>query len=113
LNHERQLMEAGLTRARLMSEAELEMEEKKQEKLIEWDKKLGSQRVANAKQLSSIRVKEREDIDRLDSANEARTVKRLTEHKRLVDSQNNLATKLTNAGVNSRRQIGYITGELD
>ncbi|KAK3324283.1 hypothetical protein B0T19DRAFT_443702 [Cercophora scortea] len=113
LTHERQLMEAGLSRARLVAEAELEMEDKKQAKMLEWDRTLGVQRVSNAKQLSAVRVQERKELERIESTSDARTVKRLTEHKKLVDTQNALASNLTNAGVNGRRQIGYITGELD
>ncbi|KAK3934249.1 Serine/threonine-protein phosphatase [Diplogelasinospora grovesii] len=111
--HERQLTEAGLSRARMVAEAELELEESKQRKMIEWESTLGVQRLTNAKDLSAVRLREREELERFDAASDARTVKRLTEHKKLVESQNSLASKLTNAGVGSRRQIGYITGELD
>ncbi|KAM7213007.1 Serine/threonine-protein phosphatase [Rhypophila decipiens] len=113
LVHERQLMEAGLNRARLVSEAELEMEEKKQRKMIDWEGHVGAQRVQNAKQLSAVKVKEQEDLDRINNASENRAMKRITEQRRLVDSQTALAGRLQNAGVDGRRQIGYITGELD
>ncbi|KAK3312348.1 hypothetical protein B0H66DRAFT_397155 [Apodospora peruviana] len=113
LAHERQLIEAGLTRARLVSEAELEMEEKKQGKMIEWDQRLGVQRVENARQLSDVEVRKREALERLEATSDARTVKRIGEQRKLVDSQNALAGRLTSAGVTQRRQIGYITGELD
>ncbi|KAK0665679.1 hypothetical protein QBC41DRAFT_10614 [Cercophora samala] len=100
---EQRLTEAGLTRARLIKEAELEMEEKKQEKMIGY-----------ASQMSSVRIREREAIDRVDAASEARMTKRLQEHRRLVEGQNQLAGRLQN-GVDGqgRRLGGYITGELD
>ncbi|KAK0712198.1 hypothetical protein B0T21DRAFT_297726 [Apiosordaria backusii] len=100
---EQRLTEAGLTRARLIKEAELEMEEKKQEKMIGY-----------ANQMSSVRIREREAIDRVDAASEARMTKRLQEHRRLVEGQNQLAGRLQN-GVDGqgRRLGGYITGELD
>ncbi|KAK4660939.1 hypothetical protein QC762_123420 [Podospora pseudocomata] len=100
---EQRLTEAGLTRARLIKEAELEMEERKQEKMIDY-----------ANQMSSVRVREREAIDRVDAASEARMTKRLQEHRRLVEGQNQLAGRLQN-GVDGqgRRLGGYITGELD
>ncbi|KAK4228853.1 Serine/threonine-protein phosphatase [Podospora fimiseda] len=98
--HEQRLTEAGLTRARLVSEAELEMEAKKQEKVIGWQR-----------QMSSIRVKERETMDRLEAAADARTVNRINEHKRLVDSQHALAVRV-GQGPNGQRVGGYITGEV-
>ncbi|KAK4173124.1 hypothetical protein QBC36DRAFT_62003 [Triangularia setosa] len=100
---EQRLTEAGLTRARLIKEAELEMEERKQEKMIDY-----------ANQMSSVKVREREAIDRVDAASEARMTKRLQEHRRLVEGQNQLAGRLQN-GVDGqgRRLGGYITGELD
>lgn len=111
--HEQRLTEAGLTRARLVAEAELEMEGKKRDRMIEWDGKAARQREADAKALSQLRIREREAIERLDAAADARTVKRIAEHKRLVDGQNALAARLASGGVDQRRQIGYITGELD
>ncbi|KAK4186425.1 hypothetical protein QBC35DRAFT_554133 [Podospora australis] len=102
MHHEQRLTEAGLTRARLVSEAELEMENKKQEKMIGW-----------SKQMSSVRIKEREAQEKFDAAADARTMKRITEHKKLVDSQSALAGRLASGGVDQRRQVGYITGELD
>ena len=106
------MIEAGLSRARIVSEAELEMEEKKKQKMLEWNKSMGMQRVANEQQLSAVRVREREDLERLDASSDARTLKRIAEQKKLVETQNVLASRLANAGANPR-QIGYITGELD
>ncbi|KAK0701886.1 hypothetical protein B0T26DRAFT_757860 [Lasiosphaeria miniovina] len=111
--HEQQLTQAGLTRARLVADSELQLESNRQHNMIEWEQSLATQQVANAKQLSALRIKEREAIERFDSASDARTVKRITEHKKLVDSQSSLAAKLASGGVDQRRQIGYITGELD
>ncbi|KAK3400236.1 hypothetical protein B0T20DRAFT_180363 [Sordaria brevicollis] len=112
MKHERQLLEAGLTRARLVSEAELEMEERKQGQTKQWE----AQRLQAAKQLSEVRVQERREMERIEAASDARMVKRLGEHKKLVESQERLARSLNGAvpaGANGRRQVGYITGELD
>lgn len=112
MKHERQLLEAGLTRARLVSEAELEMEERKQGQTKAWE----AQRLQAAKQLSEVRVQERREMERIESASDARMVKRLGEHKKLVESQERLARSLNGAvpgGANGRRTVGYITGELD
>jgi len=112
MRHEQQLVEAGLSRTRLIADADLEMEARKQERLLEWDQRRGVQNVANAKQLSSIRIRERETVEALDAANDARTIQRIAEHRRLVDGQNALASQLGAHGVDQRRQIGYVTGEV-
>jgi hypothetical protein len=111
--HEQRLTEAGLTRARLVADAEMEMEGRRQAMAIEWEGKVARQREGNAKGLSQLRIKEREAVEKIDAAADARTVKRLAEHKKLVDGQNVLAARLANGGVDGRRQVGYITGELD
>lgn len=113
VQHEQRLTEAGLTRARLVAEAELQMEEQKQGRMIEWEERLGRNREASAKALSAVRVKEREAIERLDAASDARTVRRIAEHKKLVEGQERLAARLASGGVDQRRQVGYVTGELD
>ncbi|KAL2135711.1 hypothetical protein VTI74DRAFT_7228 [Chaetomium olivicolor] len=113
ISHEERLTETRLTNARLLGEMELEMEGKKQENRIEWEGKMARQQEGNAKALSAVRVKEREAIERLDAAADARTVKRIAEQKRLVESQTALAARLANGGVDQRRQIGFVTGELD
>jgi hypothetical protein len=113
--HEQRLTEAGLTRARLVADAELELEGKKREMMVQWEGNMARQRENDAKALSSVRIREREAIERMDAAADARTVKRIAEQKKLVDGQTALAARLTSAGAAGvdRRQIGYITGELD
>ncbi|GAB1316581.1 hypothetical protein MFIFM68171_06791 [Madurella fahalii] len=113
IHHEQRLTEAGLTRARLVAEAELQMEEQKQGRMLEWEERVGRNREANAKALSAVRIREREAIEKMDAASDARTVKRIAEHKKLVEGQERLAARLASGGVDQRRQIGYITGELD
>lgn len=101
--HEQRLTEAGLSRARIVSEAELEMESKRKEKAMAWDR-----------QMSQLRIKEREALDKIEAGADARSVKRMTEHKRLVDSQFALAGRVQNGvGLNGGRPVGgYITGEV-
>ncbi len=60
VQHEKQLTEAGLSRARLIAQAELELEGRKQDKLLQWEQNMGNERVNNAKQISAVRVQERE-----------------------------------------------------
>ncbi|KAI1744118.1 ankyrin repeat-containing protein [Xylaria scruposa] len=113
LNHQENLTKASVTRARAIGDAELVVEGKKQARLLEWEREVGSERVGNANQLSSIRLREREDLERFDKAADARFTARLKEQKKLVDSQSALATNLNGAAPGARRQIGYISGELD
>ncbi|KAL2190248.1 hypothetical protein L209DRAFT_798394 [Thermothelomyces heterothallicus CBS 203.75] len=111
---EQRLTEAGLTRARLVAEAELEMEGKKREMMIRWERDMSRQKENDAKALSSIRIREREAIERLDAAADERATRRIAEQRRLVEGQTALAARLANgAGGLDRRQIGYVTGELD
>jgi hypothetical protein len=114
ISHEQRLTEAGLMRARLVAEAELDVEGKRQERMIKWESNMARQRESDAKALSGVRIKEREALERLDAASDARTVKRIAEHKKLVEGQTALAARLASGpGGLDRRQIGYVTGELD
>ncbi|RYP70428.1 hypothetical protein DL771_005469 [Monosporascus sp. 5C6A] len=84
-------------------------------RLLEHERALGSERVGNAAQLSSLRLREREEAERFDSAADARFRQRVAEQRRLVESQSALAASLSSAsggpGLN-RRQVGFISGEL-
>ncbi|EXF86419.1 hypothetical protein CFIO01_00116 [Colletotrichum fioriniae PJ7] len=112
LEHQAALTEASITRARAVELAESDLTMARQSMMLEWEKQIATEKVDQAKTLSAIRVAEREDVDRLDREQEERFRARLAEQRRLVDGQTNLASQLTNAGVNGRRQIGYITGEI-
>jgi ankyrin repeat protein len=113
LRHEMAVTDAAATRVRTVGAAEMELLGDRQQALLDWEKKMGGERVDNAKQMSLMRVREREDLEKFDAANDARIAKRINEQKRLVDSQNSLASKIAAAGASARRQIGYVTGELD
>ncbi|KAI1755249.1 hypothetical protein F4782DRAFT_441687 [Xylaria castorea] len=113
LGHQENLTKASVTRARAIGDAELAIEGKKQARLLEWEREVGSERVGNTNQLSSIRLREREELERLDKTADARFTARLKEQKKLVDSQSVLAANLNSAAPGARRQIGYISGELD
>jgi len=112
LRHEQALTESGLTRVRLVAETQMELEGRRQAKQIEWERTVGGEQTRNARELSAIRIREREDIERVDAANDARVMGRIAEQRRLVDSQNNLAGRLMSVGVAGRRQIGYVAGEV-
>jgi hypothetical protein len=112
LSHQEQLVKASVMRTRTIGDAELAVEAKKQARLLQWERDVGGERVGNANQLSSIRLREREETERLDKAADSRFTTRLKEQKKLVDSQSVLAANLNGAGPGARRQIGFISGEL-
>ncbi|KAK5657651.1 hypothetical protein OQA88_2723 [Cercophora sp. LCS_1] len=117
LRHEQKLLEAGLSRTQVIADAEFGLEQKKRQQMIEYEQQRSVQSVANAKQLSEVRIRERQVLDRIDAASDARTVQRIAEHKRLVESQGVLAAQIASGGggggVGQRNQIGYVTGELN
>jgi len=113
LEHNQTLAEAELARSRVVADTQLELDGKRAAKMLEWEQKTGRERLDHAKSMSAIRVREREDLDRFDREGDTRFRARVAEQKRLVDSQTALAARLTNSGMDSRRQIGYITGELN
>ncbi|KAI2464116.1 ankyrin [Annulohypoxylon bovei var. microspora] len=112
VQHQEALTHAGLTRAQAIADAELSVEAEKQTRLLKWERDIGSERVGNANQLSSIRLREREELDHLDKAADLRLKARLQDQKKLVDSQSVLAANIASAGPGARRQIGYVSGEL-
>ncbi|KDN67062.1 hypothetical protein CSUB01_10086 [Colletotrichum sublineola] len=113
LEHEVALTEATVSRARAVGLAESDLTLARRTMLLEWEKQLATEKVDHAKALSAIRIAEREDVDRMDREQEDRFRARLAEQRRLVDGQSHLANQLAGAGVNGRRQIGYITGEIN
>lgn len=110
--HQQALTSASRTRMQEIGDLELAMETQRQQRVLEWERDLGNERVGNATQLSNIRLKEREDIERMDMLADGRFRERIMEQKKLVDSQTHLAANLGNAGIGGRRQIGYIAGEV-
>ncbi|KAI1395421.1 ankyrin [Hypoxylon fuscum] len=112
IQHQEALTHASLTRAQAIADAELAVEAQKQTKLLQWERDLGSERVGNANQLSSIRLREREELERLDMQADGRVKTRIQEQRKLVDSQTALAAGIAGAGPGARRQIGYVSGEL-
>lgn len=106
--HDRQLGDAAAARAR----QEAELETKRHNKALEYERRIATERVDHAKALSALRVSEREEVERLDRLQDERLQRRISEQRRLVDSQTGLAGQLASGGASTRRQIGYVTGEL-
>ncbi|KAI3337678.1 hypothetical protein F4824DRAFT_489005 [Ustulina deusta] len=112
LQHQEDLTNASVARARAIGDAERAVEDQRQARLLEWEQDIGSERVGNANQLSAIRLREREDMEKLDKVADSRFTARLKEQKKLVDSQSMLAANLNSAAPGARRQIGYVSGEV-
>ncbi|ROW16750.1 hypothetical protein VPNG_01597 [Cytospora leucostoma] len=113
MQHEAALTQAEVGRKQLVAATEFESEGRRQLQLLEYEKQLNGERVDHARQMSIVRVGEREQVDRLDREHDARIKNRIVQQKQLVDSQNQLATNLSAVGMPQRRQVGYISGELD
>ncbi|KAG8426726.1 hypothetical protein J3459_007859 [Metarhizium acridum] len=113
LQEHHSLAESSISRSRALAASELEAEEARQRKALEWETRLNTERVDNARALSSIRISERQEVERIDKGAEARIKGRLEAQRKLVESQEKLAKRLADgpgAGINDpRRQIGYVT----
>ncbi|KJK90835.1 hypothetical protein H633G_05310 [Metarhizium anisopliae BRIP 53284] len=113
LQEHHSLAESSISRSRALAASELETEEARQRKALEWETRLNTERVDNARALSSIRISERQEVERIDKGAESRIKGRLEAQRKLVESQEKLAKRLADgpsAGINDpRRQIGYVT----
>ena len=119
VQHQHALADAASRQAKLIGDAEMEVAEKKQAMLLEWEKLVGDEKVEKQKELGRLRASERADIERLEKASDARFRGQVAEQRRLVESQTSLAGRIAN-GAGARvggpavpRQIGYISGELN
>ncbi|KYK61350.1 ankyrin repeat containing protein [Drechmeria coniospora] len=102
------MVEAAANRTRALAATEVEVEEIRQHKVIEWESKLNAERVNGARELSSIRISERQEVERIERVSDGRIKNRLEIQRKLVDSQEKLAKRLAD-GPDPRRQIGYVT----
>lgn len=112
LSEQRAVTEATLSSSRALAASDLEAEEARQRKALEWENKLNSERAGNARALIEMRIGEREELERIDVASEQRIQRRLEAQRRLVESQEKLARRLADAPMapgDPRRQIGYVT----
>ncbi|KAH6605333.1 hypothetical protein Trco_007040 [Trichoderma cornu-damae] len=112
ISEQRAITEATLSTSRALAASDLEAEEARQRKALEWENKLNSERAGNARALIEMRIGEREELERIDVASEQRIQRRLEAQRRLVESQEKLAQRLANAPMapgDPRRQIGYVT----
>lgn len=112
LAEQRAVTDSTLKRTRAIAAVEIETEDTRQRKVLEWENKMNTERMGNARALSVLRLSEREELERMDGAAEKRIQGRLEAQRRLVETQEKLATRLANApGATGdpRKQIGYVT----
>lgn len=113
MEHQSSITQAAIERKRLVAETEFEAEGRRQLQQLEYEKQSADAREEHARQMTANRVDERAAIDRMDREHDSRIKNRIAQQKKLVDSQNQLANQLGTVGMPQRRQIGYISGELD
>lgn len=104
--------EAAMNRTRALAASEVDADDKRQRKAIEWEARMNQERTENARALSAIKISEREELERVDRGAEQRLAKRIEAQRKLVESQERLAGRLANGptgGADQRRQIGYVT----
>ncbi|UNI16794.1 hypothetical protein JDV02_003197 [Purpureocillium takamizusanense] len=118
LTEQRAVADMSVSRTRALASTELEAEEARQRKALEWEARLNTERVDNARALSSIRISERQEVERIDKGAESRIKGRLDAQRKLVESQEKLAKRLADGpnggqhmgnGAATARQIGYVT----
>lgn len=112
---QRSMSEAAMSQRKQIAAAEVETEDLRQRKMLEWQNKSNREKVENARLLSSIQVSEREELDRLERNAEERMGRRLDAQRKVIDSQERLARRIAAGPGGSdqqRRQIGYVSEEL-
>ncbi|KAG5941176.1 hypothetical protein E4U60_000158 [Claviceps pazoutovae] len=115
MQEQHMLVESSLSRTRALAATEVEAQEAQQRKALEWEAKLNTEKVDNARALSAIRISERQEVERLDQGAEGRIRARLEAQRKLVESQEKLAKRVADGpnggGVTDPRrpQIGYVT----
>lgn len=105
LAHERKLTAAAGQRA----DAERSAEEGHRRKMLEWMTREDEQKVQTERRLREMRLSEKEETERIDRGADERIKMRISEQRRLVESQSHLAGKLQQGGIVGsapvRRQI--------
>lgn len=116
LSEQHRLADQATQHARSAATQRLEADDARQRKALEWEGKLNTERVDNARALSQLRIGEREEVERIEKAAEGRMQKRLEAQRKVVESQEKLARRLAQGPqlpVDQRRQIGYVAEELN
>ena len=114
ISEQRAITESSVSRTRAIAAAEMETEDHRQRKMIDWEARANKERVEQAMALSAVRVSESQEVDRLERSAEERMGRRLEAQRKLIESQERLARRIAaGPGVDPRRQqIGYVSEEL-
>lgn len=113
LDHQSSLTQAEVERRRLVAETDLDAEQNRQQLLLQYETRAGETKVDHAKQMSAVRRAEREDIDGFEKEQDLRHKNRLIQESKLIEQQTTAAQTLASLGIPQRKQIGYVSGELD
>ncbi|KAF5017925.1 hypothetical protein F66182_10109 [Fusarium sp. NRRL 66182] len=110
LSEQKKLTQSSLDRTKAIAAAEVEAEESRQQKMLEWESTLNSERASSAQALSSLRISEREELDKIERTADDRIKRRLEAQKKLVETQERLAKRIASVpgGADARRQIGFV-----
>jgi ankyrin repeat protein len=112
LSHETELGQVGARNARMLGDAEAEVQAQKQRGQLEWERQMGAERVKGEKEMAALRVRERGDVDRIDERASKRTIGRIEAQRKLVEKQDALAARFASTGGVRPSQIGWVD-ELD
>lgn len=115
IEHQTALTQAEVERKRLVAEAELEAEHNKQRLLLEYEARAGETKMDYAKQMSSLRRAERENIEGFEKEQDYRIRNRMLQESKMIDQKQHAAQNMAAMGIAPprRQQIGYVAGELD
>lgn len=113
MEHQSSLTQAEVERRRLVAETDLDAEQNRQQLLLQYETRVGEAKVGHAMQMSAVRRAEREDIDGFEKEQDLRHKNRLIQERKLIEQQQQAAQSMAALGMPQRKQIGYVSGELD
>lgn len=113
MEHQSSLTQAEVERRRLVAETDLDAEKSRQQLLLTYETRVSETKVDHAKQMNAVRKAEREDVDGFEKEQDLRFRNRMTLQRKLLEQQTAAAQSLAAQGISQRKQIGYVSGELD
>lgn len=108
MEHQSSLTQAEVERRRLVAETDLDAEKSRVQLYLTYEAQVGENKLDHEKQMNAVRKAEREDADGFEKEQELRYRNRLAMNQQLLEQQAAAAQ-----GIPPRKQIGYISGELD
>lgn len=113
LEHQSSLTQAEVERKRLLAETELDAEQKRQRLALQSAEQLSGARLDEERQMNALRRTEREDVGVFETQRENRIMGRIMAERKLLDRKTQMMASLAQLGMPQRRQIGFISGELE